>query len=104
MSQSDLYRILIVDDEPDILEFLSYTLRREGFEVMTAPDGRKGVEMVGSFHPDLVLLDVMMPGIDGIEATRADEIHSGTGNMVICFPYCKERRLFTDRRFRGRWR
>lgn len=85
MSHSDQYRILIVDDEPDILEFISYTLRREGFEVLTAPDGRKGLEMVDSFHPDLVLLDVMMPGMDGIEACEQMRTRPGNSSMIICF-------------------
>lgn len=85
MVTSELHRILIVDDEPDILEFLSYTLRREGFEVVTSPDGRSGVEQVKSFKPDLVLLDVMMPGMDGIEACQEMRVLPGTGSMLICF-------------------
>lgn len=59
--------VLVVDDEIDIVEFVSYNLKREGFEVLTAYNGRSAVEMAKSHHPDLILLDVMMPEMDGIE-------------------------------------
>lgn len=60
-------RILIVDDEKDILEFLKYNLTKEGFSVKTCSDSTKAIDKAKSFRPDLVLLDVMMPEIDGIE-------------------------------------
>lgn len=60
-------RILIVDDEPDILEFLGYNLRMEGFTVESAKNGIEAVRIARSFLPHLILLDVMMPGMDGIE-------------------------------------
>lgn len=85
MSDPRKYRILIVDDEPDILEFLTYTLTREGFEVMTAPDGVIGVKLSAQFHPHLVLLDVMMPGMDGIEACEKMRAMPGGSEMIICF-------------------
>jgi two-component system alkaline phosphatase synthesis response regulator PhoP len=59
--------ILIVDDEQDILEFVSYNLKREGFIVNTASNGKVAVELTKQLRPDLVLLDVMMPQMDGIE-------------------------------------
>lgn len=59
--------ILIVDDEEDILEFVSYNLKREGFKITTANNGRKAVELAKKIKPDLILLDVMMPEMDGIE-------------------------------------
>ena len=61
-------KILIVDDEKDILEFLSYNLRKEGFEILTANNGQEGLEMATKEVPDLIILDVMMPEMDGIEA------------------------------------
>lgn len=61
-------KILIVDDEKDILEFLSYNLRKEGFEILTANNGLEGLEMATKEVPDLIILDVMMPEMDGIEA------------------------------------
>jgi two-component system OmpR family response regulator len=63
-------RLLVVDDEPNILELLSVSLRFAGFEVATAADGHEALRVAGSFRPDLLLLDVMMPGLDGFEVVR----------------------------------
>ena len=60
-------RILIVDDEPDIIEFLSYNLKKEGYEVKSASNGNESLEIAKSFDPHLIVLDIMMPEIDGIE-------------------------------------
>jgi two-component system, OmpR family, alkaline phosphatase synthesis response regulator PhoP len=65
-----VFKILVVDDEPDILEFLSYNLEKEGFQVITAENGKQGVEKAKKEQPDIILLDVMMPEMDGIEACR----------------------------------
>lgn len=59
--------ILLVDDEPDILDILSYNLEKEGFIVHAASNGREGVELARKMLPDLILLDVMMPEMDGME-------------------------------------
>jgi two-component system, OmpR family, alkaline phosphatase synthesis response regulator PhoP len=64
---SDEFRILLVDDEPDILEFMGYNLRHENYLVETAQSGIEAIQVAKSFRPDLILLDVMMPGMDGIE-------------------------------------
>ncbi len=61
------YKILLVDDEPDILEFLSYNLKKEKFQVETANNGIEGIEVAKKFQPHLIILDVMMPEMDGIE-------------------------------------
>ncbi len=66
MKSSD-YTILLVDDEPDILEFVGYNLKKEGYKVVTANDGEEGVKAAHREKPELILLDVMMPGMDGIE-------------------------------------
>lgn len=63
-------KILVVDDEGDILELLKYNLAKEGYEVKTALDGIKGVEIAKSFIPDLIILDIMMPKQDGVETCR----------------------------------
>lgn len=63
-------RILIVDDEPNLVDLLHDYLSREGYEVATATDGPKGLEASRAFAPDLVVLDVMLPGMDGIEVCR----------------------------------
>jgi len=62
--------ILLVDDEKDILDFLSYTLSKEGYKVYTACNGEEGVKMVKQVSPSLVILDLMMPVMDGIEACQ----------------------------------
>jgi two-component system, OmpR family, alkaline phosphatase synthesis response regulator PhoP len=64
------YRILIVDDEPDILEFLGYNLLKEGYQVLKALSGKEGIELVKTVNPHLIVLDIMMPGMDGIETCR----------------------------------
>jgi diguanylate cyclase (GGDEF)-like protein len=63
-------RILVVDDDPDIARFLKLTLTMEGFDVQSAGDGQHALDLVGVWHPDLVLVDLMMPGVDGVEVTR----------------------------------
>ncbi|MGQ1945525.1 response regulator transcription factor [Geofilum sp. OHC36d9] len=67
MSEIVKQKILLVDDEPDILEFLSYNLKKEGFLVQTASNGKDAIKMAIEFLPHLIILDVMMPGMDGIE-------------------------------------
>lgn len=61
------HKILVVDDEEDIVEFVSYNLKKEGFEVETATNGKEALKKARSHKPHLVLLDVMMPEMDGIE-------------------------------------
>ena len=68
MQQNKANTILLVDDEQDILDFLQYNLEREGYKVLTALNGLLGVEMTQKHSPDLILMDVMMPRMDGIEA------------------------------------
>lgn len=60
-------KILLVDDEQDILDMLSYLLKKEGFEVYSADNGKKGIELAKKMVPDLIILDVMMPEMDGVE-------------------------------------
>lgn len=64
-------RVLVVDDEPNIVELLSVSLRFAGFDVRTAADGVTALELARSFGPDLLVLDVMMPGLDGFEVLRS---------------------------------
>lgn len=63
-------KILVVDDEPDIVEMLSYNLTQEGYEVVTANDGEQALVVAKQELPELVLLDIMMPKLDGVEACR----------------------------------
>ena len=64
-------RILIVDDEPDLLTVLHFGLEAEGFEVIEASDGEKGLELARSQQPDLIVLDLMLPRMDGYKVCRA---------------------------------
>ncbi len=64
-------KILVVDDEPDILEFIEYNLKREGYQVFLGSNGQKAIEKAKQVKPDLILLDVMMPVVDGIEACKS---------------------------------
>jgi two-component system alkaline phosphatase synthesis response regulator PhoP len=61
------HKILLVDDEPDVLEFLGYNLRKEGYQVEACQSGNEAVKKAKDFNPHLIILDVMMPGMDGIE-------------------------------------
>jgi len=63
-------RVLIVDDDPDILRLVSYNVGQAGFEVITASTGRKALEIAQKQHPDLIILDVMLPDVDGMEVCR----------------------------------
>jgi two-component system, OmpR family, alkaline phosphatase synthesis response regulator PhoP len=64
------YKILVVDDDPDIVELLQYNLAREGYDVAQAENGKKAIEVAHAFKPDVILMDVMMPVLDGIAACR----------------------------------
>jgi len=75
--------IVVIEDEPDILEVLSYNLKREGFEVFSATNGTQGLSLVNKELPDLVLLDLMLPGMDGIEICSTIKNNPGTQNTLI---------------------
>lgn len=77
--------ILIVDDEQDILDLISYNLSKEGFKVHTAINGLEAVEMARNVRPDLVILDIMMPGMDGYEVCRTLRKHAETSAAAIMF-------------------
>lgn len=70
MQQLKGIKILVVDDEPNIVQFLEIGLQNEGFEVQTAQDGLTAINLIKQFQPQLVILDVMMPGMDGFEVCR----------------------------------
>jgi DNA-binding response OmpR family regulator len=76
-------KIVIIEDEPDILEVLSYNLKREGFEVFSATNGTLGLSLVDKELPDLLLLDLMLPGMDGIEICSSIKNNPATQNTLI---------------------
>ncbi len=78
-------KILLVDDEPDILEIVSYNLSSEGYEVFTAKNGIEGVAKAKKKTPHLIILDVMMPEMDGIEACEIIRSTPGLENTIITF-------------------
>lgn len=79
------YKLLLVDDEDDTLEFLSYNLKKEGFEVFTAQNGKSAIEIALRELPQLILLDVMMPEMDGIETCERLRSHKELQQTVIAF-------------------
>jgi len=79
------YKILIVDDEADILEFLTYNLEKEGFKVFTAENGEEAIIKAGETKPHLILMDVMMPKMDGMEACEKIRGMPGFDNTIIAF-------------------
>jgi two-component system alkaline phosphatase synthesis response regulator PhoP len=79
------YRILIADDEPDILEFVSYNLLKEGFKVYTAKNGSEALQQAKLHLPHLILLDIMMPELDGVEVCRELRSNKEFKNTIIAF-------------------
>jgi two-component system alkaline phosphatase synthesis response regulator PhoP len=77
--------ILLVDDEKDILEFLSYNLSREGYKVYTASNGEEGVKLAKQLNPSLIILDVMMPIMDGIETCQMIRNDLQINQPIIAF-------------------
>jgi len=84
MKKKDI-RILLVDDEPDILEILSYNLSSQGYKVYTANNGIEGVAKAKKKQPHLIILDVMMPEMDGIEACEIIRNTKGLENTIVAF-------------------
>ncbi len=79
------HTILLVDDEVDILEFLSYNIRKEGYRVFTASNGEEAIKMTQQISPSLILLDVMMPKMDGIETCQVIRKDLNLSKPIIAF-------------------
>ena len=78
-------KILLVDDETDILEILSFNLSNEGYQIFTAENGKEGLELAAQHIPNLIILDVMMPVMDGIETCERLRMDKRFENTVILF-------------------
>ena len=79
------HKILIVDDEPNIVVPLQFLMEQNGYEVMVAESGEEAIEAYLKFKPDLILLDIMLPGIDGFEVCQVIRLESDWGNTRIIF-------------------
>jgi CheY-like chemotaxis protein len=76
-------KVLIVEDNPDNLRLMTYILQREGYEILSAEDGEQGVKTAVSTPLDLIIMDIMLPGIDGMESTRRIRASEAAGNPPI---------------------
>lgn len=83
-------KVLVVDDEPDILEILSYNLKKEGYQVFTASNGGDAVAKASEVKPTLIILDIMMPQMDGVEVCRAIRSKKEFDDVLIAFLTARE--------------
>lgn len=83
--ENNKFKLLLVDDEEDILEFLGYNLKREGFQVVTATNGKEGIEKAKKELPHLIVMDVMMPEMDGITAVEEIRKNKSLDETLIVF-------------------
>ena len=79
------FRILLVDDEPDILEFIGYNIKKEGYTLFTSSNGKDAIEIAEKVNPQLIILDIMMPGMDGIETCVELRKIESLKNTLITF-------------------
>jgi len=79
------YKVLLVDDEPDILEFIGYNMKKEGFQVLTANNGQEALKIAEAEVPELIILDVMMPEMDGIETCEELKRIPALKNSIVAF-------------------
>ncbi len=78
-------KILVVDDEQDLLDLIAYNLKKQGFEVITADNGKEGIQLALSHNPSLIILDIMMPEMDGIEVCKVLKKNDALKNKPIVF-------------------
>ncbi|MFO8128392.1 MAG: response regulator transcription factor [Bacteroidales bacterium] len=83
--QKQDYKILLVDDEPDVLEFLGYNLKKEGYTIHTSTNGREAIKIAKDIQPHLIILDVMMPEMDGIETCQEIKKINTLQNTIVIF-------------------
>ena len=79
------FKILVVDDEPDIIQFIDYNLTKEGFKVLSANNGLQAIEVAKIEKPDLIILDILIPEMDGIEVCRRLRLDTEFDNTLITF-------------------
>lgn len=81
----DFVKILVVDDEPDVVEILNYNLTKDGFKVFKAYNGQEAIESAQKNQPDIIIMDVRMPGITGIETCRKMRLIEELKNVPVLF-------------------
>jgi DNA-binding response OmpR family regulator len=86
-----MHRVLIVDDEPNIVLALELLMKREGYEVLTVDDGQKAFDAAREFRPDLILLDIMMPKMDGYEVCQRIRADAALRDISIIMLTAKDR-------------
>jgi DNA-binding response OmpR family regulator len=87
------HRILIADDEPNIVLALEFLMKKEGYEVQTANDGEHALRAIETSHPDLVLLDIMMPNLDGYEVCQRIRSNPSMKDIIIIMLTAKGREI-----------
>jgi DNA-binding response OmpR family regulator len=91
--RSAMHRILIVDDEPNIILALELLMKRQGYEVLTVDDGRKALDSLAEFRPDLILLDIMMPKMDGYEVCQRIRADASLADVPVIMLTAKGREV-----------
>jgi len=86
-------KILVIEDDPSALRLIKYTLQQEGYEVLTVPDGLKGLRKARSEPPDLIIIDIMLPGIDGFEVCHRLRVEPQTARLPILMVSAKSREI-----------
>ena len=89
-------KIMVVDDEPDVVRLVEFILQKEGFEVVTASDGRTGLSLLDEEKPDLIILDIMMPLMDGMEVLRQIRSHRTTSRVPVIMLTAKTASVTVD--------
>lgn len=87
------YKILVVDDEKNIIELITYNLKREGYVVFTAENGLDALKVAAEIKPDLILLDIMLPGKDGLEVCQQLRFNEDTANVPIIMLSAKDEEI-----------
>ncbi len=93
MNNTTVRRIVCIEDEPEMIELIQLILNRRGFEVLGAPGGKEGLELVRKTHPDLVLLDLMMPEMDGWEVYQQIKAEESTRNIPVIIVTAKAQNI-----------
>lgn len=89
-------KILVVDDEPDVVRLVEFRLQREGFEILTCSDGKSALALLETEKPDLIVLDIMMPLMDGMEVLRQIRSHRATSRIPVIMLTAKTASVTVD--------